>query len=169
MSAVIKTTTPFVVKEALLNALSELGYEPTLINEQNHQQQRHSGGLQVGDILTNRNDYYGRQHFRNINARWVLRHDSSQMGGRVVSKEHTNKRYKPVASFLQELEKEYEVQYQKHLKHLVELERQRLEAERKARVEATRQKVIEQARSQGYVVKEKQINGKIQLVCTRSV
>lgn len=167
MSAVIKTTTPFVVQEALFNALAQLGYEPVLLNESNLNAYRHRGILQVGDIVTNRQDYYGNQHFRLLNDQWVLRHDSSEMNGRLIGK--TSKQYQKVGVFLKELEAEYAVQYQSHLEKLAELERQRIEEERIARVEATRKRAIEQAKAQGYVVKEKHVNGKIQLVCTRSV
>lgn len=167
MSAVIKTTTPFAVQEALFEALVALGYEPVLLTERNLANHVYRGQLQIGDIVTNRQDYYGKQHFRLMNDHWVLRHDSSEMDGRLISK--TSKKYQNVSMFLKELEVEYAVQYQSHLKKLAELERQRIEEERKARVEATRKRAIEQAKAQGYVVKEKHINGKIQLVCTRSI
>lgn len=89
------------------------------------------------------------------------------MNGRLVSK--TSKRYQAVGLFLKELSTEYTNQYNIHLEYLAELEKQRVEAERKARVEKTRKRAIEQAKAQGYVVKEKQVNGKIQLVCSRTV
>ena len=53
---------------------------------------------------------------------------------------------------------------------LAEQERIRLEEERKARVEATRQQAIAKAKSQGYSVKETtNSKGQIQLVLTRMV
>ncbi|SFG68165.1 hypothetical protein [Neptunomonas qingdaonensis] len=169
MSAVIKTTTPFVVQTVLLSALSELGYEPVLITELNLNQYRQRGGLLVGDILTNRNDYWGRQYFRKVNHTFLLNHDSDEIHAQIISKQYTSKNYKPVASFLQELENEYAVQYQINLKHLAAIEREKLEEERVARVETTRRKVIAEAKAKGYLVKEKYVNGNIQLVCTRSV
>ena len=49
------------------------------------------------------------------------------------------------------------------------INRKEIEEQRKARVEATRQQAIAKAQAQGYTVKEKHINGKIQLVCIRHI
>ena len=49
------------------------------------------------------------------------------------------------------------------------LEKKEIEEQRKARVEATRQQAIAKAQAQGYSVKEKHINGKVQLVCIRHI
>ena len=167
MSAVITTATPFTIKDVLVNTLDELGYEPTIITDENIATFGHSNPLQIDDIVTNRQDYYGNQYFRFMDGQWVLLHDSSEMNGRLVSK--TSKQYQTVGLFLKELSTEYTNQYNIHLECLAELEKQRVEAERKARVEATRKRAIEQAKAQGYVVKEKHVNGKIQLVCSRTV
>ena len=35
MSAVITTATPFTIKDVLVNTLDELGYEPTIITDEN--------------------------------------------------------------------------------------------------------------------------------------
>jgi hypothetical protein len=166
LSAVITTATPFTIQDVLVNALDILGYEPTIVTIDNTNTFNHSNPLQVSDIITNRQDYYGNQYFRLVNDLWVLFHDSSEMNGRLVSK--TSKQYQSVGLFLKELSTEYTRQYDIYLEHLAELEKQRLEAERKARVEETRKKAIEQAKAQGYVVKEKHVNGKIQLVCSRT-
>ena len=83
MSAVIKTATPFVVEEVLMEALQAVGAEPVKITSSKLQTVSHRGGLIVGDILTNRSDYYGPQHFRLEGGRWILRHDSSEMNGRI--------------------------------------------------------------------------------------
>lgn len=61
MSAVIKTVTPFVIEEVLMEALQTVGAEPQKVTS-NEAVQRNR--LQVGDILTNRSDYNGRQLFR---------------------------------------------------------------------------------------------------------
>lgn len=168
MSAVIKTTTPFVLQEVLFNALLALGCEPVLLTQENYIQYKHSGALEAGDIITNRVDYYGSQHFRYIKNQWVLRHDSSEMHGQVINSSKTSRYYQKVGLFLTQLETEYAIQYKSRLEQLAEQERQRIEEARKARVEETRKKAIEQAKAQGYLVKEKYINGKIQLVCSRS-
>ncbi|MDY6977741.1 MAG: hypothetical protein SVW51_16320 [Pseudomonadota bacterium] len=167
MSAVITTATPFTIQDVLVNALDVLGYEPTIVTIDNVSTFNHSNPLQVSDIITNRIDYYGHQYFRLVNDQWVLLHDSSEMNGRLVSK--TSKQYQSVGLFLKELSAEYTKQYSIYLEYIAELEKQRIEAERKARVEKTRKRAIERAKAQGYVVKEKHINGKIQLVCSRTI
>ncbi len=168
MSAVIQTTTPFTIQEVLMEALRELGAEPLVITRDNQAAYAHAGGLKINDIVTNRSDYYGPQNFRQENGRWLLRHDSSEMDGRVIA-DMGSKHYQPVIQFLAALSEGYDRAYLRHLERLAEKERQRLEEERKARVEATRLKAIERARAQGYSVKETHANGKIQLVLTRSV
>lgn len=169
MSAVIKTVTPFVIEEVLLEALAAVGAEPVRIASLSQQAVRHNGGLLVGDILTNRSDYYGPQHFRFDGNRWVLRHDSSEMNGRVSSM-LAEKHYSNVGRFLGEVGAAYEVAYQGYLARIAELERTRLDEERKARVEATRQQAIAKAKAQGYSIKETtNSKGQIQLVLTRMV
>jgi len=169
MSAVIKTTTPFTLELALFNALQVLGSDPIRVGADNLKEYHQRGQLIVGDILTNRCDYNGKQHFRCIEGLWVLRHDSDELNARVFTAAKTSRQYNKVGAFLQELEGEYARQYEFHLEQLAVQEKQRLEAERKARVEVTRQSAITQAKAKGYVVQEKHLNGKIQLVCTRSV
>ncbi|EGQ9598066.1 hypothetical protein DBT82_RS10295 [Vibrio parahaemolyticus] len=169
MSAVIKTATPFVIEEVLLEALTAVGAEPVRIASLNQQAVRHIGGLLVGDILTNRSDYYGPQHFRFDGKRWILRHDSSEMNGRISSM-LAEKHYSNVGRFLGEVGSAYEVAYQGYVARIAEQERIRLEEERKARVEATRQQAIAKAKAQGYAIKETtNSKGQIQLVLTRMV
>lgn len=165
MSAVIKTTTPFVVEAALFQSLVKLGYEPQYISQNNVSDFQGRNSIECGDIVTNRVDYNGHQHFRKQSGTWVLRHDADQYNASILG----SKQYKKVADFLSELEQEYLIEYKLYLAELAELERKEIEAQRKARVEATRQKVIMQAKAQGYTVKEKNINGKIQLVCVRHI
>lgn len=169
MSAVIKTATPFVVEEVLMEALQVVGSEPMKITSSNLQTVSHRGGLVVGDILTNRSDYYGPQHFRLERSRWILRHDSSEMNGR-ISNRLAGKQYSAVGRFLEKVGSAYQMAYQGYLARIAEQERVRLEAERKARVEATRQQAIAKAKAQGYSVKETaNSKGQIQLVLTRMV
>ena len=169
MSAVVRTTTPFVIESVLITALADMGAEPVKLNAENIFRYRHNGSLRVGDILTNRSDYNGRQHFRLENARWVLRHDSEEMNGRVISQSAMTPGYQRVGRFLQGLGEAYQRAYKEHIERLEELEKQRIEEERKAHVEAIRQNAIAKARSQGYQIKENRANGKIQLVLTRTV
>lgn len=165
MSAVIKTTTPFVLEEVLIKALEAVGAEPQKITKiSSGLTQRNQ--VQVGDILTNRSDYNGRQLFREQNGRWIMMHDADEYIGRDLA----GKNYTAVARFLNDVGEQYDIAYQQHLEMLAEQERIRLEEERKARVEATRQQAIAKARAQGYSVKEtRNSKGQIQLVCTRMV
>ena len=168
MSAVIKTTTPFVLEEVLLKALETVGAEPQKVTSKEVglvQRNR----LQVGDILTNRSDYNGRQLFRFERDRWVMMHDSDEYAGR-TSARLSDRGYTKVTRFLNDLGGAYDQAYQEHLEKLAEQERTRLEEERKARVEMTRQQAITKAKAQGYAVKEtRNSKGQIQLVCTRMV
>jgi glycosidase len=151
MSAVIKTTTPFVIEAALFKALETLKSEPQLVSSEVLRCISQRNEIQTGDILTNRSDYNGRQFFRQQGERWVLLHDSDEYSGRVVS-QLTDRRYTSVNRFL------------------AEQERIRLEEERRARVENTRQQAIAKAKAQGYSVKESRTaSGQIQLVLTRTV
>ena len=168
MSAVIKTTTPFVIESVLITALEATGAEPVVATEQVMKSHNHIKDIQVGDILTNRSDYFGVQLFRFAENRWILRHDSDEMNGRITSS-LASKHYKRVGDFLQLVGKAYEIAYQQHLEILAEQERALLEEERKKRVEATRQQSIIKAKAQGYSVKETRVGGQIQLVLTRTV
>jgi hypothetical protein len=169
MSAVIKTTTPFVIEAALFKALETLKSEPQLVSSEVLRCISQRNEIQTGDILTNRSDYNGRQFFRQQGERWVLLHDGDEYSGRVVS-QLTDRRYTSVNRFLSELSLAYDVAYQQHVKELAEQERIRLEEERRARVENTRQQAIAKAKAQGYSVKESRTaSGQIQLVLTRTV
>lgn len=168
MSAVIKTATPFTIEAVLIQALTAIGAEPDqiTINSPTHDQRNI---LQPGDIITNRNDYNGRQAFRFVQDRWVLVHDADEMYATVTGK-LGDKKYTPVTQFLTKVSDAYNLAYQQHLLQLAEKERMQLEEERKARVETTRLQAIAKAQAQGYSVKEtRNSQGQIQLVLTRMV
>ena len=167
MSAVIKTVTPFVLEDVLVEALSDIGAEPNKVVETLPNSFRQYK-VKIGDILTNRQDYNGRQLFRFEDDRWVMVHDSDEYHGRITSSRAAGNQYKPVAQFLTELDSAYRQTHQRHIEKLEEQERIRVEQERIERVETTRQKTIEKARAQGYSVKEGcNSKGQIQLVLTR--
>lgn len=167
MSAVIKTTTPFTIKEVLFSALATLGADPIEITAENIMSFQQQSNITIGDIVTNRKDYNGFQLFCFNGDIWQLQHDQDEYATRIVSA--TQKQYQSVSQFLNELNIAYQDCYKAHLDNIAELERQRIEQERIDRVAATRQQAIEKAKAQGYSVKEKHIRGKIQLVLTRSV
>ena len=124
--------------------------------------------VQGSTLLTDRRDYQGAQKFVWTGESYQFSYDSHEYGGRVVSRA-VNRGYTPVSQFLSKLETAYKQAYQNKLARIAEAERQRLEQERLARVEATRQKAIEKAKAQGYQVQEYEKNGTIQLVLTRTV
>jgi hypothetical protein len=167
MSAVIKTTTPFTIKEVLFSALATLGSEPVSITAENINNFRQRSNVAIGDIITNRRDYNGLQLFCFNGDVWQLQHDQDEYATSIVSA--TQKQYHSVSRFLNELNGTYQGCYKVHIDNIAELERQRIEQERIDRVATTRQQVIAKAKAQGYSVKEKHIRGKIQLVLTRSV
>lgn len=168
MSAVIKTTTPFAVESVLMAALRKAGADPVLVTKSMLPGLTQRNRIIEGDILTNREDFNGLQFFRKQRDRWVLMHDLDEYNGRLTST-LSNKRYMPVAEFLNDLGKHYNEAYKQHLEALAEQERIRMEEERKARVEATRQNAIAKAKAQGYSVKETRNGDQIQLVLTRTV
>jgi len=169
MSAVIKTTTPFVIESVLRDALQAIYAEPQLVTHELLAKFSQRNPLVVGDMLTNRSDYNGRQFFRLRRDRWVFVHDSDEHQGRIATA-NADRRYTPVHQFLTTVSTAYDRCYQTHLEELAEQERILLEEQRKERVEATRQQAIRKAKEQGYSIKEKRRdNGQIQLVLTRTV
>lgn len=152
MSAVIKTLTPFVEQDVLLEALSSLGVECHVKNNL---------------IMTDRVDYQGTQHFQINDGVYQLVHDSDELQGRLISDSLSNK-YTAVKQFLGELEIAYKSTYQLKLTRAEEAERLKMERARQARVAEARGKAIAQAKEQGYSVKESHVNGKIKLVLTRT-
>lgn len=165
MSAVVKTATPFINKELLLQALKNIGCNFT---------------LQGNDILTDRKDYYGFQKFSLNNGRYVFLHDSSaEIGSLYMTQPNgypwgniKNQEYKSVSEFLKTVENEYQSLYQKKLKELelkrLEEEKRRLEQERIAFIEKQKSTIIARAKEKGYSVKEENVKGKIKLVLVRN-
>lgn len=168
MSAVIRTATPFTNEAVLWEALKTIGAEPEKITVDSRIHRQRST-LKLGDIITNRSDFNGRQAFRFVQDRWVLIHDADELSATVSSK-LSNKQYTPVTQFITDVSNAYHLAYQEHMLQLAEEQRAKLEAERKARVETTRQQTIAKAQAQGYAVKEtRNSQGQIQLVLTRMV
>jgi hypothetical protein len=157
MSAVVKTITPFIDKEILLQALDAIGC---------------NYNLQGNDIITERVDYYGNQKFVLIGGRYVLQHDSSANIDQYPWKNLNFKEYKTVSSFLEAVESKYSFFYNQKLEELEkqrqEEERIRLENERKAFVEKQKESIIAKAKEKGYSVREENVKGKIKLILVRN-
>lgn len=168
MSAVIKTTTPFVIEEVLIEALTVVGVAPQKVTPALFSQVSDDYKVKIGDILTSRLDYNGIQLFRWQGARWALLHDSDESSATLGGSRYTQKQYISVARFISDVNLAYISAYEQYIAKLAEKERVRLEEERRARVEATRLQAIEKAKLQGYSVKEsRNSKGQIQLVLTR--
>lgn len=168
MSAVVKTITPFIIKEILLQALDCLGVEYT---------------LEGNNIVTERVDFYGNQKFVLINGRYQFQHDSSANRINYPWRKLNFKDFKTVSSFLKAVEKEYNRIYAEKLAELerirqeqlaeqerirLEEEMKRIEQERIAYVEKQKQTIIQKAKEQGYSVQEKKVNNKIKLILRRN-
>lgn len=168
MSAVIQTTTPFIIESVLFKALEAVGAEPKILTSDLANALRRGRAI-AGDILTNRSDYNGSQFFHKQGERWVFLHDSDEYSARIES-QLSDRKYTAVSRFLTDLSHAYNIAYQDHVEAVAEQERIRLENERKARVESTRQNAIAKAKAQGYSVKQSETaTGQIQLVLTRTV
>ncbi|GHT59407.1 hypothetical protein AGMMS50239_05980 [Bacteroidia bacterium] len=153
MSCVVKTITPFLNKELLLQALDKVGCKYT---------------LQGNEILTERIDYFGNQKFVFINGRYAFQHDKDQYGLRNFGSQES----KDISRFLESIEKEYNTLYQKKLEELeilrLEQEKIRLEQERQAFVEKQKLSIITKAKEMGYSIKEEKVKEKIKLVLVRN-
>ncbi len=162
MSAVVKTITPFINKEMLLQALDCLNFKYT---------------VSENTIITERTDYRGNQKFIFANGKYVFQHDSDQFLWRAFNKNNS------VSSFLEAIEKEYNRIYAEKLEELerirqeqlaeqerirLEEEIKRIEQERIAYVEKQKQTIIQKAKEQGYSVQEKKVNNKIKLILHRN-
>jgi len=162
MSAVVKTITPFINKEMLLQALDCVGCKYTV-----------SGNT----IVTERTDYRGNQKFILTNGKFLFQHDSDQFLWSTFNKNNS------VISFLEAVEKEYNRIYAEKLAELerirqeqlaeqerirLEEEMKRIEQERIAYIEKQKQTIIQKAKEQGYSVQEKKVNNKIKLILHRN-
>jgi hypothetical protein len=159
MSAVVKTITPFLYLELLLQSLDAIGCKYTV-------------NLQSNEVVTERVDYYGHQKFVLAGGKFVLQHDSSANGELYLWRNLNVKEYKTVSSFLEAVETKYQFFYNKKMEELErerqEEERIRLEIERQAFVESQRGKIIAKAKEKGYSIQEEKVKGKIKLILVRN-
>lgn len=163
MSAIIKTNTPFIDKEILLQALDSINckYKYQVVGN---------------EIITERTDYFGKQKFIFTNGRYQFQHDRDRyVWGSVKNT--------PVTEFLKQVEEKYNSIYAEKLAELerirqeqlaeqerirLEQEMKRLEQERIAYIEQQKQTIIQKAQEQGYTIEEKKVNNKIKLILRRN-
>jgi len=194
MSSVVKTVTPFIDRELLLQALDAVGCKYTISGD---------------TIITDRSDYYGKQKFQFKNGRYCFLHDSSAdnmvFGPSYPWGNIDLKQYKTVSEFLKATGQAYNNLHKKRLEELekkrlaaiaeaerlrkeqmaeqerlrllaiaeeerkrAEEEQQRIERERKEFVEKQRAAVIANAKEQGYDIQETVVNNKIKLVLVKA-
>lgn len=152
MSSVIKTTTPFISKELLCEALDAMDIGYTIAQE---------------NIVTELKDYYGSQMFVYSQelGRYQYQHDSSANGiytpypwGMDV------KKWGSVSNFLQKVDVEYKKAFER-----LEEKHQREEEERKLHyIESQKKAIISKAKSKGYSVKETKQGDKTRLILVRT-
>ena len=135
MSCLVRTTTPFINEEILLEALKNCGYKYE---------------LRGNKIYLPELNVYRETYFKLLNGKYVLSYDSYNSN---------------ISSLLQKLEAEYNKVYERKL----EEERERLERERLAFIEAQKKAIIEKAKAKGYRVMEVKKDNKIQLTLVREV
>lgn len=161
MSAIVKMVTPFMEQELLVNALHALGVQYTLMLKN-----------QAQTIVTDRVDYRGNQLFVWDGTRFIFQYDSDANRTNSLWGIAQQKNWKPVAQFLEEVEKEYKHQYTLKMQRLeeerLEEERRRMEEARIAYVEKQTAEVKARAEKMGYKVTEKKVGNKTQLVLIKN-
>lgn len=165
MSAVVKTHTPFVSRELLLEALDALGVSYTVRNDQ---------------IVTDRKDYYGHQIFvySSESGKYVFQHDSSaDVGSRwnPYPWGASFRQWKTVSSFLEAVDAEYNSAYIRLEESIeeekrIENERRLAEEEERKRlfIQKQKQTILEKAKEKGYSVKETKQGNTVRLVLVRT-
>lgn len=175
MSCVVKTQTPFISKEILLEALEKCGYKYNI----------KSGKIYIPALHMYRNTY-----FQFIGGKYVLSHEYFNFDIdsflKEVSKSY-NDIYEMKLKGLREIEKEkaeklkkeeaerLEKQRLKEEAQILERERiereelERLEKERLAYVESQKKAIMEKAKVKGYRVVEVKKENKIQLTLVREI
>jgi len=149
MSSIVKTVTPFLNKELLVQALDSVGCGYT-INENEIIMSQDKRQRFIWDKVFGRFkfSYYSRNY-----------------------RESDFKELKEIHKFLGPLEQSYNELYRKKIEELerlrLEEERLRLERERQEYVEKQRAHIIAKAKEKGYSVREEKAKGKIKLVLVR--
>ncbi|MCL1993754.1 MAG: hypothetical protein FWG66_12500 [Spirochaetes bacterium] len=139
MSSIVRTVTPFINREILLEALAAVGCNYT---------------IQGNTVVTDRRDNRGLQKFELTGGRYkYVYYSGDQLA---------------VGSFLKNVGEQYSKIYKRKLEELAEKERQRLEQERRDFVEKQRSAIVAKAKEQGYDVRETVVDNKIKLVLVQT-
>jgi len=155
MSAVVKTVTPFIDKECLLEALNKLGVKYTVNKNKIISQSQnfiYMNGHYTLNVYSHNYQAVSWNNFKNKNS--FLQ---------AVETEYI----KYYAEKLTEIKRKYQQALEEAERKKLEAEVKRLEEERKVFVEKQKQAIIEKAKAKGYAVKEKMVGKKVKLVLVR--
>ncbi|MFN4243046.1 MAG: hypothetical protein ACK4PI_07390 [Tepidisphaerales bacterium] len=163
MSAYIQLATPMTSLECLLDALADLGYDRTKVEV--HPRPGSAVGSEQGAAPRQADVIIRRQHLTSgLND--IVFH-STPTGFQVNASSADMVRFG--RRLLADLTQRYEYHEQEQRKRQTEAQRRAEEEQRLRLVEATRQSVIEKARSSGYRVEERVENGRIRLVLSKRI
>ena len=137
MSCHIRTVTPFINQDILVESLERLGHQCSVNNSR--------------QTITIVDEHQYKPMFIFSGGKYVLDYYSDLFRG------------SEARDLLNELEKEYAAV----VEIKAEEERRRIEEERKKFVEGQKKEVIERAKKLGYSAKEEYVNGKIKIVLVR--
>lgn len=161
MSAYITLQTPMIDQECLLEALSDLGFD--------------SSKIEVHETPVNLHGYMGDR--RNQSANIVIRRQHVGRASNDVGFLKTPTGFQAYVSgydhprfgkgWLDKLHQQYQVHWNTKQERLAEIERLRLEEERKQLVESQKKAVYERAIKMGYMVKESKEGEQIRLVLVK--
>lgn len=163
MSAYIQLATPMISLECMLDALADLGFDRTKVEVQ--PRSASAVGSEEGAAPRQADVIIRRQYLSDGLNDIVFSATPTgfQMNASRFDMERFGRR------LLVELTRRYEYHEQERRKRQSEAQRRAEEEQRLRLVEATRQSVIEKARSSGYRVEERVENGRIRLVLSKRI
>lgn len=163
MSAYLQLATPMTDVECLLDALADLGVEPSKVEV--HEEAVALVGYEGAAREQRAHIIIRRQHIGSAsNDVGFVR---TPTGFRLIVSGYDQTRFG--AAWLARLSSRYEVHQTEKERRLAEEQRRGAEEERRRLVEATRQAVIEKAKSSGYRIEERVEQGCIRLVLSKRV
>lgn len=160
MSCVLRTITPFISKEILLEALEKCGYEYNI----------KGGNIYIPAVCT---------YFQFKNGKYILIHDDLNFLINSflvkVAKSYNNiyerklKRLEEIKMEKEKVEKLKKQESERLEKQRLKEEVERLERERIAYIESQKKAIMEKAKAKGYRVVEVKKENKVQLTLVREI
>jgi len=163
MSAYLQVATPMTDTECLLDALADVGFAPSTVEV--HQQAVALVGYEGTTREQQAHVIIRRQHIGSAsNDVGFVR---TPTGFRLIVSGYDQSRFG--TAWLARLSSRYEVHHGEKSRRMAEEQRLAAEEERRRLVEATRQAVIEKAKSSGYRIEERVERGSIRLVLSKRI